>query len=159
MRKCVKILNMRYFDYDGNEITIGGVQTYITNLAKVAFTLGMSVEVFQFASRDFSSIYQGVEVHGVGMDLDQDLSKKSALLYKKAMKSFDFDNDILIFATDIIVPRFKCPFAIAIQHGIGWDVESESPCSRLENIVYSLRQFRRSIVITRHAKNVKKLIN
>jgi len=38
------------------------------------------------------------------------------------------------------------------------DIEAENPCSRLQNVIYSLRQVRRGIIITNYAANVKKLI-
>lgn len=158
MKKRIRILNMRYFDYDGKGISIGGVQTYITNLARVANELGMIVEVFQFANADFTSHHQDILVHGVGMNLKLELSKKKNILYDFCMKSFIPNEDILIFGTDNLVVKAKHPFAIAIQHGIGWDIGSSSPCSRIKNILYSFKQAWRGTFITSFAANVKKLI-
>ena len=158
MKKYVKIINMRYLDYNGKDITIGGVQTYITNLAKVAGELNMNVEVYQFANENFNVQYNGISVYGIKTDMKLDLQKKSLLLYRYCMKNFNRDRDILIFATDIMIPKFKVKHAIAIQHGIGWDIESDEPCSRFKNIIYSLRQFRRSLVRTKCASNVRKMI-
>lgn len=158
MKKCIKILNMRYLDYEGMDITVGGVQTYITNLAKVAKEMGMSVEVFQFANKDFILTHNEVLVHGIKLDAKLDLSKKSLLLYNHCIKSFNQEEDLIVFGTDLIIPKFKVPDAIAIQHGIGWDIESDLPCSRLKNIINSLRQCRRGLITTKRASNVQKLV-
>lgn len=158
MKKCLKIINMRYLDYEGKQITVGGVQTYITNLAKVAKELEMNVEVFQFAEKDFVVQYNGITVHGVKTVMKQNFNKKSLLLYKHCVKSYDPDRDILLFGTDIMIPKFKVEYAIAIQHGIGWDIESDEPCSRFQNVICMLRQFRRSLIRTKCASNVRKMI-
>jgi glycosyltransferase involved in cell wall biosynthesis len=158
MKKCIKILNMRYLDYDGRDITIGGVQTYITNLARVAQDLGMSVEVFQFANNDFNVKYNDIVVHGFSINQKLELAKKKKALFDFCMCSFDSDSDLLIFGTDLLVVKTKKPFAIAIQHGIGWDIESSEPCSRIQNLIHSLRQARRGMIITGLASNVKKMI-
>lgn len=158
IKKCVKIVNMRYLDYDGEQITVGGVQTYITNLAKVAGELNMKVEVYQFANKDFILQYHTILVHGIKTDMQLSLKKKSLLLYRRCMENYNYDCDILIFGTDIMIPEFRVEHAIAIQHGIGWDIEGDEPCSRLKNIIHSLRQFRRSLIRTKCASNVGKMI-
>lgn len=158
MKKCIKIINMRYLDYEGKKITVGGVQTYITNLAKVAKELEMNVEVYQFAENDFVVQYNGITVHGVKTVMKQDLNRKSLLLYKHCVKSYDPERDILLFGTDIMIPKFKVDHAIAIQHGIGWDIESDEPCTRFQNVICMLRQFRRSLIRTKCASNVRKMI-
>lgn len=158
MKKCLKILNPRYYDFEGKEITIGGVQTYITNLAEVAYQIGMHVEVFQFATNDFDINLEHITIHGVKSDLEKSLDKNSKMLYRKCMHTFDCSNDLLLFGSDIMLRYIKAPFALAIQHGIGWDIESEEKCSRLKNIIHTLRQFRRSFIYTKCAASVKKLI-
>ncbi len=158
MKKCIKILNARYLDFDGKEVTIGGVQTYITNLAKVARELDMRVEVFQFANNDFTVKYQDMLIHGVGMNLKAELLKKKVILYNYCMKTYDEQEDIFIYGSDNLVVKTKAPFAIAIQHGIGWDIQNEKKCSRIQNIIYSFRQAWRGTFITEYAASVKELI-
>lgn len=158
MKNRVKILNTRYYDYNGNDITIGGVQTYITNLAQVAEELGMSVEVYQFANKNFERQYHNIFIHGVAVNVGKKLEKNSLILYKHCMRNFDSDKDILIFGSDIMIPKVKIVDAIAIQHGIGWDIESEAACGRLKNVFHALLQFRRSLIITKSASRIRKMI-
>ncbi len=158
MKTHITLLNARYLDFEGNNITIGGVQTYISNLAIVAAELGLQFEVYQFANRDFCKNYNGITVHGVGMNMAMDFGKKSLMLYQRCMRSFDREKGILIFGTDTMIVKNNEPFALAIQHGIGWDIESEQPCSRFENIIQIIRQARRSAVIINKASYVKKMI-
>ena len=157
MKKNLKILNMRYLDYDGNDITIGGVQTYITNLATVAFGLGMSVEVYQFANNTFNKDYQNIKVHGVKVDINKDLKIKKNILYNECMKSYS-EEDILIFGTDLLIVKTKKPFALGIQHGIGWDIESTEQCARMKNVIQIVRQARRSLVTTKQVSYLRKLV-
>lgn len=158
MKRNVIILNMRYLDYDGKDITIGGVQTYISNLSKVIIEMGKTVEVFQFANKDFYVRFNDLTVRGVKVNHKASLQKKSKMLFEKCREIYDERNDIIIFATDLIIPKNANTDAIAIQHGIGWDIESEYPCSRFENVVQSIRQCRRGLITTKHAKNVNMMV-
>ena len=158
MKQKIKILNTRYFDFYGESVTIGGVQTYITNLAQVAEELGMTVEVYQFAKNAFERRCNNILVHGVEVNTEKKLERNSLILYKHCMKTFDNNVDLLIFGSDIMIPKIKIIDSLAIQHGIGWDIESETPCGRVKNIIFSLLQFRRSLIITKSASRIKKMI-
>ena len=46
----VAILYYRYLDMDGNERTIGGVETYLLNLAELCRELGWKPLIFQYAN-------------------------------------------------------------------------------------------------------------
>ena len=74
------------------------------------------------------------------------------------MENFDFEKDILIFCSELMLRKIDARFAIAIQHGIGWDIEQEEKCSRLKNIIQTLRHCRRSLIYTKCASSVRKMI-
>lgn len=158
MKQKLKILNTRYFDFEGKSVTIGGVQSYITNLAQVATEIGMSVEVYQFAKKPFEIRCNDILVHGVEVNPKKRLEQNSLCLYKHCIKDFDSETELLLFGSDIMIPKTKITDALAIQHGIGWDIESEAPCSRLKNMFFCLLQFRRSLIITKSASRIKKMI-
>ena len=44
--KVLDILYVRYFKEDGSILSIGGVESYITQLGKLAVSLGIKVRVF-----------------------------------------------------------------------------------------------------------------
>lgn len=44
--KTIDILYIRYFDLKGEVMTLGGIQTYISQLTKLALKIGFQVRIF-----------------------------------------------------------------------------------------------------------------
>lgn len=114
------ILYSYYLDAKGEKITIGGVQTYLTNLSYLLREMNYTVMIYQLADEDFERDYQGVKVVGV-----KGRSHKGyvtgQLLYDSCKSKIDATNDIIIFGTDTL--NVSCPGykTISIQHGVNWD--------------------------------------
>ena len=103
---------------DGSEYSIGGVETYIWKLSELAVSMNIEVRVFQYAEKEFTKKTDTAIVYGV-------CSKNTRfdVLYQKALSLRHPGNVYLnIIANDILIPQWKVPDSIAIQHGIGFDV-------------------------------------
>lgn len=118
------ILYNKFYDYSGVNITVGGIQTYISNLARVCMDLGMETTVYQFSGVPFDNNADGVAVRGVPV-LDKPHGKRNRHLYDTAVRDMDVNKDIIVFAADYMSVPTDNPRHIAIQHGVSWDLPIE----------------------------------
>lgn len=119
--KNIDIIYGKYLSED-KKVTVGGVQTYITDLCEIANELGIKTRVVQFAEHDFIwELPRGVQVMGVNVQA-RTTSCRYQQLYNKAVDTRSDPDTLTIFATDMIIPRCVSGRCIAIQHGISWDV-------------------------------------
>ena len=63
--KVLDIFYVCFLSNDGSRLSIGGVETYILNLARLADEMGIGVRVFQFSSDYFEKKYEKATVFGV----------------------------------------------------------------------------------------------
>ncbi len=118
------ILYYGLLDEDGRRQRIGGIETYILNLAAVCGGLGWDVTVFQYGTREFSvrmdeCVVKGVPVAGLGHE------RKKERLFSAAVEEADAERDVIIFGADHISIRTQARRAIAIQHGIACDLPAQ----------------------------------
>ena len=134
MAKCVDIIYNQYYDLEGKDVTIGGIQTYITNLADLAVRIGFNVRIIQYLNRDeCKQIHSGIMLCGFSVPVEK---RNPDVLYSKVEKSrSEKDEYLTIFATDVIIPHKKVPNSIAIQHGICWDIETDTKKSLLRSFI------------------------
>ena len=115
------ILTSRLYDFSTDCYQIGGVETYLRNLASVA--LGCEYEVHAFfcsAEERTAVLADGLIAHGVYSD-----GPRSMLtLEEKAREVGSIDEDILLFGTSVVACKTAFKKVIAIQHGIYWDCET-----------------------------------
>lgn len=150
--KKVYILYRRFFDMDGKFLTVGGIQTYISQLIEVIEDMGMIPVLVQFADKSFNQSYYNVEVCGVKVKHTMNEREKSKVSLKFIKKRFN-KQDFIIFATeDLYVPTFT-KRVLAIQHGITWDIP------RGNSKLYLINMFRKSIANYRRLVKTKKLNN
>lgn len=120
--KNVDIIYSRYLAEDNQTKTIGGVQTYITDLCEVITEMGGKVRIVQFSKNDFRcDLSENVSVAGFVVK-GKTTGIRSQRLYDAAVKSRDEENTLTIFATDTIIPPKVSGTCLAIQHGIFWDI-------------------------------------
>lgn len=112
----IHILYANYFDRDGRELSVGGIQTYLTALSEILVKKGLKVNIFQSSNVSFKKKINGINVYGCKCAL-----KKANKELVKACKEYLESDDIIIFGTDSLVAPVSVP-CIAIQHGISWDV-------------------------------------
>lgn len=121
MNKTAHILYVNYLSPDGEKLTVGGIQTYITNLSEVLKEIGYKVKIYQRSSRRFQRSINNNEIFGIPGSSPRAKSIGQEL-FSECRKHIDKDNDILIFGSDdYICNTDSIPF-IAIQHGITWDI-------------------------------------
>ena len=113
----VFIIYTSFFKQDGKELNIGGIETYIQNLIPVFNSLGYETIIIQKANFDFEKEYEKTTVIGVRCKN----KKYQNDLYKKCRSLIDIENDILIFANDLLNVKNDVKKSISIQHGIYWD--------------------------------------
>lgn len=136
--KYVDILYSRYLN-EKHEVTIGGVQTYITDLCQICLELDIKVRIVQFASQDFVyDMPNGVKCFGFYVS-EKKAKKRYQILYDKSVMTRDSEDTITLFATDNIIPRKVKGRALAIQHGIFWDMPAVKERFWLKQILARMR--------------------
>ena len=119
--KCVDIIYGKYLS-DEKQVTIGGVQTYITDLCEIIRGLGMTVRIIQFAREDFiHPLSEGICVVGHRINGGKE-AQRYQQLYDVAIQTRTEAGTLTIFASDTIIPPKVIGTCIAIQHGIFWDI-------------------------------------
>lgn len=116
-----------YNDYiDANkQITLGGIQTYISDLCKVLLSLGINTRVVQFARERYVYLLpNGVEVHGLSVTSSKEKARYQEL-YDLTVELSSEAQHIIIFATDTMIPSKVYTPCIAIQHGVFWDIPND----------------------------------
>lgn len=116
--KKAYILASKYLNYDGNNIAIGGVETYISKLVKILIEMDFFPIIIQYSNYNFSKLYEKYNIIGLK-------TKSKKKLYKYVEKIADFKEDLLIFSTDYMNVKNKFLRSITIQHGIAWDYSNK----------------------------------
>ena len=112
------IIYIRYYKEDGSSLNIGGIESYITQLAKLASSLETKVRVFQYGTHDFFKQTDSADVYAYF----KSGNKNGDFLLKKAAQMHRHDDKWLtIIANDTLIPNYHVPNSIVIQHGIGFD--------------------------------------
>lgn len=119
--KTAHILYSRYLDDSGERVTIGGVQTYITNLIDVFKDCGFNVSIYQCANRDYLVEHNGAKIKAINYSSDRGRRIGRKLL-NECKKYINAETDIVVFATDTLNVDCNGLKSISIQHGIYWDV-------------------------------------
>lgn len=152
MTKTAHLLYINYLSPDGEKLTLGGIQTYITNLSDLLKDLGYKIKIYQRGEKRFKKIVDGIEVFGVpGSSLRAKTIGEE--LFKECKEYFNNEEDILIFGSDDYICKTDgIPF-IAIQHGITWDIPKDW------NKVYGmLKKFYRGWLVCNRVEKASLLI-
>lgn len=134
----VYILYRQYFDNEGKNLKIGGVETYIYNLSAMLKRNGFHVVICQCAKQPFHHRLDFADVVGVVSHAKNGNDADFASLVQYAETNGNPKEDILIFGADICIQKTCYQNVIAIQHGIGWDVQPTNPTA-LGKVRYTLR--------------------
>lgn len=114
----IDIIYVRYFKEDGSALSIGGIETYISQLARLASSMTIKVRVFQYGNYDFHRQTDFAEVFAF---YKKDHHSGDFLLKKAEELRENKDKHITIIANDTLIPKKKVNNSIVIQHGIGFD--------------------------------------
>lgn len=143
--KKAYIVYSRFFDYNGDKLKIGGIEKYILYLSRILNEIGYGVSIYQFSDVYFEKRYENIDVYGVK-------TRNKNLLYKEIEKVGNFNNDLLIFASEYMNVKNKFKNSIAIQHGIAWDYKLNN--RKFNFLINSLKNYFR----IKRFKYVKKVV-
>lgn len=146
------IIYVRYYKEDGSSLNIGGIESYITQLAKLASSLGLKARVFQYGTHDFSKQTDHADVYAYYKTGNY----KGEFLLKKASEMHGYDDKWLtIIANDTLIPNYHVPNSIVIQHGIGFD----SCFGKTEPLLVNfLKRAYRSFFVVQKIQNVDNVV-
>lgn len=114
----IHIIYPSYLAKDGKGMSVGGVQTYLSNLIDLIKSKGLQVSLYQTADCNFERDIDGLTVYAYKLDKNANVSKE---LYARCKPRLGKD-DIIIFGTDTLIIKTECKKVIGIQHGIFWDI-------------------------------------
>jgi glycosyltransferase involved in cell wall biosynthesis len=115
------ILCVNFLDHDGNHPLIGGVETYVLNLALICQEIGLETTIYQFANLQFEKEQAGLKVKGIHIN-NLPWKKRKTALYSAVEKEINMEKDIVIFGSDHISVPTGNRRHISVQHGINWDL-------------------------------------
>lgn len=143
----IHIVYNNYLNSLGKELTVGGIQTYITNLLSVLDEIGERALVHQRANIDFCHEYGNHKIIGHAVQRDW---KENYNLLKETLKFIDKSKDLVIFGCETCAVFNPGVPAIGIQHGVSWDKPDyrnsrgwREKCIFLRKIKWSLDLLRR----------------
>lgn len=155
MRKII-IMYVRYYDMDGKTKTIGGIQTYITNLVKVCSKHGYEPIVLQPSNKSFIKNEEYCKVIGIPCNY-----KKYSVISRELTKfaeSISNDKDILIFGSSVLCRKTKRTNVVSIQHGIYWDVLDVKGISKIPSVVSTFLRFIQALIELKKQKNANIIV-
>lgn len=145
----IAILYDYYYDFNADHKTLGGIQTYITDLIDVCNSLNIHPIVYQMGRLEEQK--KTAEANYIQLKVNFGDYQSFA---KQVSKRESFD--LVIYATDTIIPKHN-PFknSIAIQHGIFWDI----PHPKRRNLfLMRCRKAVRDQMIYKRISRVKSLV-
>lgn len=119
--RILEIFYYRYFTNDGQALSIGGIETYIRQLAELACSMQITTRIFQVGTFMGKAVPYA-EVYAV----DNRDANPFPALYARA-EELRRANDVVVsvIANDTLIPTWDVPNSLVIQHGIGFDYETE----------------------------------
>lgn len=145
------VLYSFYYDFNKQQVTTGGVQTYLNDLIQIVLSLGHKVSVYQLGKEERHTVVCNTDIYSVKVPSGS-FQRFSNIVAKR----IDIANTYVLYASDTIIPRVV-PFqrTIAIQHGVCWDIPRYK---RRNSLFMRLSKLRRDYIITRRIRQVNHLI-
>lgn len=151
------ILYKRYLTSDGENFTVGGIQTYISNLSQLLIKQGYKVYIYQFSSKPFFKKINNVYVVGIDVSNKKKFKRKRKVLYIECKKKMKND-DLLIFACETMIVKNNAPKSIAIQHGVSWDLKKHQNFNSTFNRLYLFIKAIRAYILIKRINKVKNVV-
>lgn len=114
--KTVDIVNVNFYDWDGDVLYKGGAERYVFDLACMLKEHGWMPRILQNANREFSKEYRGIPIVGVATGCGHDLRGMSKK-YREICKNADL---VIASPLDLACELWGLN-VIGINHGIYWD--------------------------------------
>jgi glycosyltransferase involved in cell wall biosynthesis len=120
----VVILYNKFFDHDGEDRVVGGVETYLFNLAQLCNEIGFETTIYQWAKVKFTKNVYNFMVKGVPV-FHLPWRERNKEIFSCACSDIDLNKDILVFGADHISVPTSNKKHISIQHGVSWDLPAK----------------------------------
>ncbi len=115
--RTVDIINVNFFDWDGEVLYKGGAERYVYDLARICQAKGLQVRILQNANSLFLKNFNNVPVVGLPFKTGYDLEKIS-----EKYNSYCKQSDLIIASPlDLACNLHYSSNSIGINHGIYWD--------------------------------------
>lgn len=157
MRKVI-IIYANFYNKIGSELTIGGIQTYIKMLISVINDLDMKPIVVQYADVDFQKEFEKADVYGVRVDEKWSEKKKKKVMMNNINKIYTPEEDLIIYASDIMFMKSNFKKVIGIQHGISWDIKKYENIPHFANMLFVIVKAYRALKTVIRANNFDILV-
>ena len=149
------IIYNNFLSPNGTKMSIGGIQTYITNLIGVLKNLGHNIIIHQVANCDFHRNFNSYQVYGYCISLDRKTNKN---LIKEVKKHINLGSDLVIFGCETCaVEKLPCK-TIGIQHGIFWDKPEHIGCNEFKYCYIFLKKMIKAWQTIKRMSNMSELV-
>lgn len=116
--KEFNIVTLKFLDDKTDHLMVGGVQTYIRDLALLAIDKGYKVYIYQLESK----LEKVIEYEGMIVYSRRVKSEKNQIFFDTLYKEHNHKESVFIIATDQMNIKSKEKNVITIQHGIAFDI-------------------------------------
>lgn len=154
--KKVSIITGNVFNFQNSRFNIGGVQTYIFDLANLLTDIGFKVDIVQPHSENINLEFKGLHVRGV--KIKPSIFRNINQMLFSRVKSDSGTKDLIIIATDQMDITSHDKNVIVIQHGIAFDFPKSFVKSKfmMNDQLFVFNKFLRSY---KNVKRFKKVCN
>lgn len=111
----VDIVNVNFYQWDGETLYCGGAERYVYDLAKLLQKMGYRPRILQGANHDFRKIYRGIEV--IGLKSEAKNEWQLGMTYNKVCADAEF----IIASPDVLAVGITDVPCIGINHGSLFD--------------------------------------
>jgi len=118
------ILYSNIFDHDTAEQMLGGIETYLLNLARVFQSLNIEPTIYQWSRTRFERSLGDILVIGMPV-LKEPYKQRPATLFKMVLAEQKHKKSIFVFGTERQSVKTTLVRSVSIQHGIAWDLQSQ----------------------------------
>ena len=132
----IAFLYHRFFDGEGKQIVIGGIETYLQRLFVLAAGIGFEPILFQSSQIPFERKVGKAVVRGLPIQ-SETLDRQNQLLYDAAVGHVD-KVDLIVFSTELCSVPTERKRVISIQHGVYWDL----PLGTMTRLTWLAPEFR-----------------
>ena len=141
LEKTVHIIFNTYYDFHTSRLTLGGVQTYLTNLIPVFRNLGFACRLYETGYPEYRECnVADLRIINIPTEGISGTDRKVKAILNAVEKVYNDRTDILLFATDCQIAPNQASRSIVIQHGITWDVPVKQGASVAESHLFIFRK-------------------
>ncbi len=116
MKQKIAIITHAFLDQSsGTSLAVGGVETWILEIVRLFYNLGIEPVIYQLSKTDFTATFEGATVIGYkGTDRKNILSHCHEDIDSRGIER-------IIYANIYTDAKYYRPGQIFVQHGIHWD--------------------------------------